>query len=158
MRLYILRHGEAQQQANSDAERQLTSYGRKQVRAQAQVFDGELSSVQSVYVSPYARAQQTADELISGLSAASNLKRFEATWLTPDTAIENAVQALEQLSGQSVLLVSHQPLVSYLISFLSDAPIWQVSMDTASLACLEFDLVAKGLAELKSITPALVPR
>ncbi|WP_390595028.1 phosphohistidine phosphatase SixA [Simiduia litorea] len=159
-RLYILRHGEAQHQAATDATRQLTRFGCQQVRAQALRFKSELSGVKRVYVSPYIRAQQTADELYAELADSTTIAtRYEAAWLTPDVAIEQVIHALEKvMSGESVLLISHQPLVSYLISFLSDIPVWQVNMDTASLACLELTVVAKGLAELKSITPALVAR
>ncbi|MDN3640038.1 phosphohistidine phosphatase SixA [Simiduia curdlanivorans] len=158
-KLYILRHGEAQMQAATDAARQLTNFGRRQARAQAACFKPELALVEQVYVSPFLRAQQTADELFAELSGATNACRHEAAWLTPDVAIEQVIRGLEPvIAGAPVLLVSHQPLVSQLISFLSDTPVWQVSMDTASLAYLEVSVLAKGLAELKSITPALVPR
>jgi len=145
-------------QAATDAARPLTSFGRQQARAQAACFKSELSSVERVYVSPYLRAQQTADEVFAQLPGAT-ARRYEASWLTPEVSIEQVIDELEQvITGAPVLLVSHQPLVGRLIGFLSDTPVWQVNMDTASLAYLDVSIVAKGLAELKSITPALVSR
>lgn len=135
-RLFVLRHGEAQTHAASDASRQLTDFGRYQVRARAATFAPELSTLNCIYVSPYLRARQTADELCAELQYVG--PRVEVDWLTPDTPISRVLAELKPLMVDApILLVSHQPLVSYLVGHLTGKPAWEVNMDTASLACLE---------------------
>ncbi len=58
MKVWILRHGEAEPQARSDDQRNLTEHGRKQVlRSAAQLIGQPLDAI---VASPYVRAQQTA--------------------------------------------------------------------------------------------------
>ena len=59
MKLWILRHGEAEPHARSDAQRNLTEHGREQVRQAAAHLIGQ--SIDTILVSPYVRAQQTAE-------------------------------------------------------------------------------------------------
>ncbi|EXF44228.1 phosphohistidine phosphatase SixA [Pseudomonas sp. BAY1663] len=61
MRLWLLRHGEAEPRARTDAERNLTERGRRDVRENAAHLRGR--ALQAILVSPYRRAQQTADEV-----------------------------------------------------------------------------------------------
>ena len=58
MKLWVLRHGEAEPRANSDAERRLTAHGREQVLHSAARLLGQ--PLQAIIASPYVRAQQTA--------------------------------------------------------------------------------------------------
>ncbi|MGH8353342.1 MAG: histidine phosphatase family protein, partial [Pseudomonas sp.] len=58
MRLWLLRHGEAEPQARSDAERALTKHGRKEVLKAAGHLAGR--PLAAILASPYVRAQQTA--------------------------------------------------------------------------------------------------
>lgn len=58
MKLWVLRHGEAEPRANSDAERRLTAHGREQVVRSAAHLLGQ--PLQAIIASPYVRAQQTA--------------------------------------------------------------------------------------------------
>ena len=63
MKIFIMRHGEAEVVASSDETRRLTDYGRKQSISQGQWLKTHLNStalsVQKVIVSPYVRAQET---------------------------------------------------------------------------------------------------
>ena len=59
MTLWLLRHGEAEARARSDAERPLTERGRKEVRRCAERLRGR--PLQYILASPYLRAQQTAE-------------------------------------------------------------------------------------------------
>ncbi len=63
MKVFIMRHGEAEVVASSDETRRLTDYGRKQSTSQGQWLKTHLNStalsVQKVIVSPYVRAQET---------------------------------------------------------------------------------------------------
>lgn len=58
MKLWLLRHGEAEAHARSDAQRELTPHGRKEVKQSAGHLPGH--GVSKIVASPYVRAQQTA--------------------------------------------------------------------------------------------------
>lgn len=61
MKIYIMRHGEAQQFAPSDAQRALTDRGRHESEAVARACANQrgVKGFDLVLVSPYLRAQQT---------------------------------------------------------------------------------------------------
>ena len=86
MKVFIMRHGEAEVVASSDETRRLTDYGRKQSISQGQWLKTHLNltalSVQKVIVSPYVRAQETF-ELVN--SALDNILNDVETWsgITP---------------------------------------------------------------------------
>ena len=65
MRLWLLRHGEAEPQAASDAARELTAHGRKEVQQAAAQLAGR--PLTAIVASPYVRAQQTAELVRSEL-------------------------------------------------------------------------------------------
>ena len=132
MKIWILRHGEAQPHARRDAERELTVKGREQVLlSAARLLDQPLDSI---LASPYVRAQQTAELVRNALGFAPEL--ISVPWLTPDS---DPRQALSQLPDSgNVLLVTHQPFVGDLISLLMHGHMRQPQpMHTASLAELE---------------------
>ncbi|UTA46457.1 phosphohistidine phosphatase SixA [Simiduia sp. 21SJ11W-1] len=147
MKLWVLRHGEAQMQAATDAERPLTPDGVKQVQAQALRFGTQMAPAH-VWVSPYVRAQQTARAWQKALPAAQPFAFETVDWLTPDTPV---MQVVDQLGlrdeSAEVLLISHQPLVSELVGFLTGEAAWACGMSTACLAELQLPLVARGLAD-----------
>ena len=60
-RLYVLRHGDAEPYGyDNDKQRALTDFGFTEVKATAQAFQAKGESFDAVFVSPYLRAQQTA--------------------------------------------------------------------------------------------------
>ncbi|NMX91573.1 MULTISPECIES: phosphohistidine phosphatase SixA [unclassified Pseudomonas] len=146
MKLWVLRHGEAESHAPSDAERNLTERGRDEVlRSAAHLIDQPISAI---IASPYVRAQQTAELVRTALGVVPEIRTV--AWLTPDS---NPQQVLEKLdTDDTVLLVSHQPLVGNLISFLQHGHQRQPQpMHTASLAELEGDFPLAGLMSLNSV-------
>lgn len=146
MKLWILRHGEAEGHARTDAERNLTEHGRGEVlRSAAHLIGQPLSAI---IASPYVRAQQTAQLVREALGFEPEIRTV--AWLTPDG---NPLQVLQQLDNDdTVLLVSHQPLVGSLISFLQHGHQRQPQpMFTASLAELEGDFPLAGLMSLVSV-------
>ncbi|MGR3887720.1 phosphohistidine phosphatase SixA [Pseudomonas sp. 1152_12] len=146
MKLWVLRHGEAEGHARTDAERNLTEQGRDEVlRSAAQLIGQPISAI---FASPYVRAQQTAHLVRDALGFEPDI--HTVAWLTPDS---NPVQVLEKLdTDDNVLLVSHQPLVGSLISFLQYGHLRQPQpMYTASLAELEGDYPLAGLMSLVSV-------
>jgi len=146
MKLWILRHGEAQGHARTDAERNLTEHGRAEVLRSAAHLIGEPLS--AIIASPYARAQQTANLVREALGFEPEIRTVP--WLTPECS---PLQVLDKLdTDDNVLLVSHQPLVGSLISFLQHGHLRQPQpMYTASLAELEGDFPLAGLMSLVSV-------
>ncbi|AZF52207.1 Phosphohistidine phosphatase SixA [Pseudomonas sp. R4-34-07] len=146
MKLWILRHGQAQAHARTDAERNLTEHGRAEVlRSAAHLIGQPLSAI---IASPYARAQQTAQLVREVLGFEPQIRTVP--WLTPE---DSPAQVLEKLdTDDNVLLVSHQPLVGNLIGFLQHGhPHQPQPMHTASLALLEGDFPLAGLMSLVSV-------
>ncbi|EGU36311.1 phosphohistidine phosphatase [Vibrio sp. N418] len=143
MKIVIMRHGEAEHFASSDEDRSLTTHGRTASYSVAQrcVAQG-VQQFDRVLVSPYLRAQQTWQE-IAPLFAAKHVE--ECDDITPygdsATVVEyiRALAEVEQL--QSVLLVSHLPLVGYLTAdFVTD--IAPPMFPTSGVVCIEYDLDA----------------
>ena len=146
MKVWVLRHGEAQAHARTDAERNLTEQGRAEVlRSAAHLIGQPLSAI---FASPYVRAQQTAELVREALGFEADIRTVP--WLTPEG---NPLRVLEKLdTDDNVLLVSHQPLVGSLISFLQHGHQRQPEpMYTASLAELEGDFALAGLMSLISV-------
>ncbi|NMX31256.1 phosphohistidine phosphatase SixA [Pseudomonas sp. WS 5413] len=146
MKLWVLRHGEAESHAPSDAQRNLTERGREEVLHSAAHLIG--LPISAIIASPYVRAQQTAQLVREALGFVPEIRTV--SWLTPDG---NPLQVLEKLdTDDNVLLVSHQPLVGNLISFLQHGHERQPQpMHTASLAELEGDFPLAGLMSLNNV-------
>jgi len=146
MKVWVLRHGEAEGHARTDAERNLTEHGRAEVlRSAAHLIGQPLSAI---IASPYVRAQQTAQLVRDSLGFEPDIRTVP--WLTPEG---NPLEVLNKLdSDDNVLLVSHQPLVGNLISFLQHGHQRQPQpMHTASLAELEGDFPLAGLMSLNNV-------
>lgn len=145
MRLWLLRHGDAEPMAVSDAQRNLTVLGRRQVQSAAEHLRGQ--PLQAVLVSPYVRAQQSADVLCEALAFSG--QRLTVPWLTPDSDLRHVLRELDAYPFEDLLLVTHQPLVGALAGLLMHGHRQQpLAMNTASLALLEADALVAGLMQL----------
>ncbi|MNR04259.1 Phosphohistidine phosphatase SixA [compost metagenome] len=148
MKLWVLRHGEAEQRANTDAERRLTAHGREQVLRSAAVLLGQ--PLQVILASPYVRAQQTAALVHEALGFAKPVQTV--SWLTPDSDPQAVIAELDKLGVEEVLLVSHQPLVGNLVGLLEHGNYRHPApMSTASLAQLEGEWPLAGLMTLSNL-------
>lgn len=146
MKLWILRHGEAEAHARTDAERSLTERGRAEVLRSAAHLIGQ--PLGAIIASPYVRAQQTARLVREALGFVPDIRTVP--WLTPEGSPEQVLAHL--VAEDNVLLVSHQPLVGNLISFLQHGHSRQPQpMYTASLAQLEGEFALAGLMSLVSV-------
>nr|WP_178116425.1 phosphohistidine phosphatase SixA [Pseudomonas brassicae] len=147
--MWVLRHGEAEPHANSDAARRLTAHGREQVLRSAAVLLGH--TPQLILASPYVRAQQTAALVHDALGFDKPVQTVP--WLTPDSHPQQVIAELDKLGLEQVLLVSHQPLVGALVSLLEHGHCQQPApMSTASLAELDGDYPLAGLMTLRCLT------
>ena len=149
MKLWVLRHGEAEPRANTDAERRLTAHGREQVVRSAAQLLGQVPQV--ILASPYVRAQQTAALVHEAMGFDKPV--HTVPWLTPESDPQQVIAELDKLGLEQVLLVSHQPLVGALVCLLEHGHRQQpAAMGTASLAELEGDFPLAGLMTLRSLT------
>ncbi|QXI10503.1 phosphohistidine phosphatase SixA [Pseudomonas zeae] len=147
MKLWVLRHGEAVPFGSCpDSERELTDHGRKEVWNSAAHLIGQ--PLTAIYASPYLRAQQTAQIVREALGFEPEIRTVE--WLTPETDPDKVTDQLVSVSN--VLLVSHNPLVGNLLSYLQHGagyPPEKVS--TAGLAELESAELLIGSMNLNSL-------
>jgi len=148
VRLWLLRHGQAEPQAASDAARELTAHGRQEVQQAAAQLLGR--PVTAIMASPYVRAQQTAELVRLELGFSGSVQTV--SWLTPDSDPRDALKYLDEREHAEVLLVSHQPLIGALGGLLVHGHRQEpLPMRTASLAELEGDIPAAGLMELLAL-------
>jgi phosphohistidine phosphatase len=147
MKLWVLRHGEAVPYGSyPDSERELTDHGRKEALSSAAHLIGQ--PLTAIYASPYLRAQQTAQIVREALGFEPEIRTVE--WLTPEVDPDKVTDQLVSVSN--VLLVSHNPLVGNLLSYLQHGagyPPEKVS--TAGLAELESPELLIGSMTLNSL-------
>lgn len=120
MKIVIMRHGEAEMLANSDRERPLTPRGQQQATAQGLLLK-QLAMFDKVLVSPYVRAQETFQHINQAYDGQLGDKMETWSGITPNGHAEIVVDYLTVLSEQniqSVLLISHLPLVGDIVGTL----------------------------------------
>lgn len=119
MQVYIMRHGDAALEAPSDAQRPLTQTGRSESQDMAVWLAQQTVGVERVLVSPYLRAQQTLEIVNHILPPKGPVDILPE--LTPGGDVRQAGDYLRMLAIEgvgSVLVISHLPLVGYLVAEL----------------------------------------
>lgn len=149
-----MRHGEAENFANSDEERALTKRGKTASLAVAQAANEQgFNQFDKVLVSPYLRAQQTWLEISQVFSG----KKVEACDdITPygisDGVFDFTLAMAEVEKLETILFVSHLPLVGYLTAEFATG-IAPPMFPTSGLVCIEFDLDTQKGELLWNINP-----
>ncbi len=135
-----MRHGEACTQIREDAQRPLTELGKLEAKVMAKWLKSTNIELDAIFVSPYLRAQQTAQTLYDDLKLSIPLQTLEL--ITPAGKAGEVHDYLDGMISleryENVLLVSHMPLVSYLLAELSiekSAPIFA----TAAIAQIDYN-------------------
>jgi phosphohistidine phosphatase len=150
MHIYILRHGEAEPQKTTDEARNLTATGRVDVAKIITSAAQDLNAVQQLWVSPLVRAQQTASIVCDFLAFPERRFLLKTTGLiVPEANPYTLFAALQDAQLDSILLVSHQPLVGQAIDLLCGGDDGFHVMNTSSLACVECDMVAAKMGKLR---------
>jgi len=150
VQLFVLRHGEAESYAAKDSSRLLTEEGRRDVAQVITKNMPQLERIAQIIVSPYVRAQQTSiivKELIEQQTGRS-IELETSDLLTPDSNHREIIPLLEARAVDSVLIVSHQPLVGTLIDWLCDLEPGRYRMGTSGLASIKLDVLAPGCGQL----------
>jgi phosphohistidine phosphatase len=150
--IVIMRHGEAEPLQADDQQRALTDQGRLEVQQMASWLARAYPAFDYLWVSPYLRTRQTAALM---LEAQASCKLEVLTQLVPDGQALQVKDHLDLLLAEQpdarVLLVSHMPLVSFLVEAFTDAgrtPIFT----TAALCCIDYR-TARGGKLLEQISP-----
>lgn len=148
MKLIVMRHGEAEVGNTSDESRNLTQVGRQQAKKAGEwlakhVLDD--SPIDVALVSPFKRAQQTF-ECVQSVNHV--LQHIETKELVPEGMPSLTHMMLDHFlhenpQTKSMMLVSHMPLVCYLLDELLLNH--QASLfETASMAIIDYDLSKGG--------------
>lgn len=144
MKLMIMRHGEAGAHA-MDAQRSLTPRGQAETELVTAQVAASTWRPAAIWSSPLVRAQQTA--AIVAPRFGLTIKSFGQ--LTPDSSPRVLIDMLQNYAGdEPLLLVSHMPLVGDLTAILTEGQ-GSCFFSTSQLVCLEMELAAAGLAELR---------
>lgn len=166
MKLLIMRHGEAQSYAASDAQRPLTAKGEQQAITAGQTLQSLGFKPDLVWHSPYIRASQTAAAVMAQLASsnkpiASQVSEFLQPDVNPSYVAEKIAAMVQGSQGQglegqassmveTLLIVSHQPLVSALVGMLVEADTHLgPAMSPASMVMLEADELLTGCCALR---------
>lgn len=138
MKIYILRHGEAEKYTPTDFDRKLTEQGEADSKNVGLFCAKTNIYFTHIFVSPFTRAKQTARLVAEQLPPAPI---EETDFLTPNADPKNLFNLLRSFTGESrVLCVTHEPFASTCISTLiSGTESSHVVMKPASLACVETD-------------------
>jgi phosphohistidine phosphatase len=150
MQIYIMRHGQAEFMARSDSERALTQHGRLESEKMAAYLADNGISFDAVLVSPYLRAQQTWESVRPFFAEVSNVQTTK--FLTPSGSVRksmNEILALQASGVKRLLIVSHLPLVGYIVGELAPAA-GVPAFSTSSVGHVELD--ENGFGYLHSLT------
>lgn len=141
MKLYIMRHGEAQISAPSDSERELTIQGQTETDIMAKWLSNAAQSFDVSFVSPYRRALQTFDIVSQKINMP--VHHYCLDELTPESNPSSCADALlaycAEHKAHDAIVVSHLPLVGLLVSDLCRGD-FVPAFKTSSIACIEIDL------------------
>lgn len=151
MTIFILRHGQAEAQLTTDDARQLTDKGRSDTTRVVCARVADMASLTQIWASPLVRAQQTAKIAASYFP---QLKIQTTELLIPEANPQALMDWLDEVNSQltnanqSVLLVSHQPLVGSLVNMLCNKPDDYYPMGTSSLAAIRAQVIAADMGDL----------
>ncbi|WP_277219259.1 SixA phosphatase family protein [Peptoniphilus vaginalis] len=107
MKIYFIRHGEAEIYADDDFERKLTRIGRVKLENSFKAFANRLEDKRSykIYSSPLERAKETAEILAKHLDSDYEVKDYLA-----GGRIRDILKTLDQ--DGNYIFVSHEPFIS----------------------------------------------
>jgi phosphohistidine phosphatase len=143
MQIYLLRHGIAEDAApgGNDADRALTTAGRKKLRDVLRLVQAVAVTPTLILSSPYRRALETAELAADILGYEQDLLKTKA--LTPSSTPEAVWEELRvHRDAESVLLAGHEPLFSRLTAYLLNAP--QLAIDFKKGGLVRVDLEQFG--------------
>lgn len=130
MKLYLVRHGKANQIARTDELRPLLPQGIAQVQEMAGMLKNLEANPEVIYASPRVRAQETANIIAQTLGKTVTTEdacNFEFS----ARAIVGLVKGLDE--DAEVMFVGHNPSMSEVVGELTGA---FVELSTGAIACI----------------------
>lgn len=119
MRITLIRHGEAGEDASRDEERSLTKGGRAEVRRVGEGLERAGVHFGAVITSPLVRAVQTAEITASAVGYRGRI--LVSDKLIPDAFPAGVMSLLATLANagkKSIALVAHEPVLSRVAAML----------------------------------------
>lgn len=107
MKIYFIRHGEAEIYADDDFKRKLTTLGKKKLEESFKAFANNLKDKRAykIYSSPLERAKETAEILAKHLDSNFEVKEYLA-----GGRIKDILKTLDP--DENYIFVSHEPFIS----------------------------------------------
>lgn len=143
MQIYLLRHAIAEESrpGHADRTRALVPEGRKKLKEVLRLARQADTAVSLILSSPYRRARETADMVADLLSTEAEL--LETATLQPDGRADQVWQEIRAHKDMdSVMLVSHEPLLSSVAAHLLNSP--SLRIDFKKGALLRIDVESFG--------------
>lgn len=139
-----MRHGEAQANAAEDCQRVLTAQGSREVKQIAAKLSDSYQPFDYIWVSPYVRTQETA-ALIKTTQQKAKLEIKPA--LVPEARAAELQTQVDLLLAEQpdarVLIISHMPLVSFLVEVFTQPGIMPI-FGTATVCCIDYNPASGG--------------
>ena len=150
MKIYIMRHGPAEDQAPTgrDFDRKLTSSGRARTELAALEL-GRWERPKRIASSPLVRTVETSEIVVAPLGLTFHFETREE--LAPGGESLRLLAELAAQGAKRVMLVGHEPDVSTLTSLL--LPSWSRSFDKSMIVGLKIDR-ASLVNRMKDALPA----
>ncbi len=149
MRVYVVRHGDAAPPPGG-GERALTDHGTQDANDAGRLLAAE--SFDYLLCSPKLRTRQTRDCILSVAGEVlGDVGSREDLSLLPPSTEQSVVDAIEGCGGQSVVLVSHLPLVAELVGWFvtGERGFYPLpGFPPAGIVALDMDIVGQGMATL----------
>jgi phosphohistidine phosphatase len=140
MQVYLLRHGVAEEDRSGlgDANRALTSDGRRKLRQTLQAASQADIRPTLILTSPLKRALQTAEIAREVFKYKGELIRSEA--LMPNSRVQELWDEIRVHAGEAaIVLVGHNPQFGELAGYLLGTPELQIDVKKGSLLCIDFE-------------------
>lgn len=132
MRLYLLRHGHAEDGMGiSDHDRQLTPEGITRLHTAARMMAALELNPLKIYSSPRLRARQTAQIVAQALNKAVDISE-EVNFSFSVSAVQTLLKDVP--ANREVMFVGHNPSMSAVVNALTGA---DVMMKKGGLACID---------------------
>lgn len=143
MQLLLMRHGEAEPYSTNDQSRQLTAHGVVQAEYAGEWLQRKFGSVDLALVSPFIRAQQTYAAVSQKITVKT---KQDSTDIVPSgrpEVVHDYVDVLlqERQAVQSLILVCHMPIVSFLVDQFCQQHM-STMFATSAIAHIEYDVAA----------------
>ena len=149
MQIILIRHGQAEALATTDAERILTPVGEWQAQQTAAWLANQGYQLDGLFASPYKRAQQTARYVEDAL----DIPLTTCKLLTPDSdpvAMVNWLDQLDLPDNSVIALVCHMPIVGRLASyFLTGSAKHDLGFYLAEAKIIDSVMLAPGLGKTR---------